>query len=256
MTRIENAFKDRKLFIPFITCGDPDLESTKRYVLDMVKAGAGLIELGMPFSDPIAEGPVIQEADVRALASGTTTDKLFSLVEELRKETDVPMVFMGYANSLFAYGYDRFCRRCSETGIDGMIIPDIPFEEKGELQEYTDKYGLDLISMIAPTSHERIRMIAKEAKGFIYLVSSLGVTGVRNKITTDVKSIVEDIKKITDVPVCVGFGISRPEQVAEYTDYADGAIVGSAIVKIVKQYGDHADEEITKYVKSMAEAVK
>ncbi|MEE3392095.1 MAG: tryptophan synthase subunit alpha [Lachnospiraceae bacterium] len=255
MSRISDAFNNKKLFIPFITAGDPDLDSTYRYVLKMVEAGAGLIELGVPFSDPIAEGPVIQSANVRSLSHGTTIDDIFELVKRLRKETRVPIVFMGYLNSFFKYGYDKICQNTVDAGADGFIIPDLPFEEKDELKEYTDKYGLELISMIAPTSKERIRAIASEANGFIYLVSSLGVTGTRDKIETDVESIVKEIRKCTDTPVAVGFGIHTPEQVRKVVSYADGAIVGSAIVNIAAEKKDKADQAIYDYVKSMADAL-
>ena len=251
MTKIRDAFKDGKAFIPFLTCGDPDLETTEKLVCVMAEAGADLIELGIPFSDPTAEGPVIQEANVRALSAGTTTDKIFDMVAKLRKKTQIPLAFMAYANSLYKYGYDRFCKRCAEVGIDGLIIPDMPFEEKGELQEFTGKYDLKLISLIAPTSQERIQMIAKEAEGFIYVVSSLGVTGVRDTITTDVGQIIDMIRQVTDVPTAVGFGINKPEQVHQYTQIADGAIVGSAIVRIVAQYGEQAGPKIYEYVSEM-----
>ena len=251
MSRITDAFKDKKLFIPFITAGDPCLDKTKEYILEMVRAGAGIIEIGIPFSDPIAEGPVIQDANIRALSAGTTTDKIFKMVREVRKETDIPLCFMAYVNSLFKYGYDKFCSKCREVGIDGLIIPDMPFEEKGELAEVADKYDIDVISLIAPTSEKRIQMIAKEAKGFIYVVSSMGVTGVRSEITTDIESMVKSIKEVTDVPAAVGFGINTPEQVHKYTTVADGAIVGSAIIKLLAEYGENAGEHIYEYVSRM-----
>ena len=237
MNRIQNAFDNKKAFIGFITAGDPSLDKTEEFILEMEKAGAALVEIGIPFSDPIAEGPVIQE--------------IFDMVAKLRKKTQIPLAFMAYANSLYKYGYDRFCKRCAEIGIDGLIIPDMPFEEKGELQEFTEKYDLKLISLIAPTSQERIQMIAKEAEGFIYVVSSLGVTGVRDTITTDVGQIVDMIRQVTDVPTAVGFGINKPEQVHQYTQIADGAIVGSAIVRIVAQYGEQAGPKIYEYVSEM-----
>ena len=251
MNRIQNAFDDKKAFIGFITAGDPSLDKTEEFILEMEKAGAALVEIGIPFSDPIAEGPVIQEANLRALSAGCTTDKIFDMVAKLRKKTQIPLAFMAYANSLYKYGYDRFCKRCAEVGIDGLIIPDMPFEEKGELQEFTEKYDLKLISLIAPTSQERIQMIAKEAEGFIYVVSSLGVTGVRDTITTDVGQIVDMIRQVTDVPTAVGFGINKPEEVHQYTQIADGAIVGSAIVRIVAQYGEQAGPKIYEYVSEM-----
>lgn len=250
MNRIKNAF-DKKAFIGFVTAGDPNLDKTQEFVLEMERAGASLVELGIPFSDPIAEGPVIQNSNIRALSAGCTTDKIFTMVTELREKTQIPLVYMAYANTLYKYGYEKFCNRCQEVGIDGMIIPDMPFEEKDELATIAEKYGVALISMIAPTSEERIREIAQEAEGFLYLVSSLGVTGVRNEITTDVEQIVSAIRAVTDIPISVGFGINSREQVHHYTSIADGAIVGSAIVKIIEQYQEDAAPKIYQYVSEL-----
>ena len=255
MSKIREAFDGHKAFIPFITCGDPDLSTTAAAVRAMVAAGADLIELGIPFSDPTAEGPVIQGANLRALSAGVTTDQVFDLVRELRKDVTIPMVFMTYANVVFSYDADRFIRTCSEVGIDGLILPDLPFEEKEEFQPICKKYGVDLISLIAPTSANRIAMIAKEAEGFIYVVSSLGVTGTRSEIKTDIASIVKVIRENTDVPCAVGFGISTPEQAAKMAGISDGAIVGSAIIKILAQYGKEAPERIGEYVKQMKDAL-
>ena len=255
MSKIREAFDGHKAFIPFITCGDPDLSTTAAAVRAMVAAGADLIELGIPFSDPTAEGPVIQGANLRALSAGVTTDQVFDLVRELRKDVTIPMVFMTYANVVFSYDADRFIRTCSEAGIDGLILPDLPFEEKEEFQPICKKYGVDLISLIAPTSANRIAMIAKEAEGFIYVVSSLGVTGTRSEIKTDIASIVKVIRENTDVPCAVGFGISTPEQAAKMAGISDGAIVGSAIIKILAQYGKDAPERIGEYVKQMKDAL-
>ena len=255
MSKIREAFDGHKAFIPFITCGDPDLSTTAAAVRAMVAAGADLIELGIPFSDPTAEGPVIQGANLRALSAGVTTDQVFNLVRELRKDVTIPMVFMTYANVVFSYDADRFIRTCSEVGIDGLILPDLPFEEKEEFQPICQKYGVDLISLIAPTSANRIAMIAKEAEGFIYVVSSLGVTGTRSEIKTDIASIVKVIRENTDVPCAVGFGISTPEQAAKMAGISDGAIVGSAIIKILAQYGKEAPERIGEYVKQMKDAL-
>ena len=258
MSNIKKAFENRKAFIPFITCGDPDLETTEKVVYAMEEAGADLIELGIPFSDPTAEGPVIQEANIRALngKDKVTTDKVFELVVKLRKKVKVPMVFMTYANVVFSYGSEKFIARCKEVGIDGLILPDIPFEEKEEFDPICKQYGLDLVSLIAPTSHERISMIAKEANGFVYCVSSLGVTGTRTEITTNVGEMVELVKKTKDIPCAIGFGISTPEQAAKMAGYADGVIVGSAIVKIIAQYGVDAAETVYDYVKSMKDAIR
>ena len=255
MSKISQAFKNGKAFIPFITCGDPDLETTKKCVLEMVKAGADLVELGIPFSDPTAEGPVIQEANERALKAGVTTDKIFDFVKDLRKETDVPMVFMTYANVVFSYGSERFMKNCKEVGIDGVILPDLPYEEKEEFLPVCHEYGVDLISLIAPTSKDRIAMIAKEAEGFIYLVSSLGVTGMRSEITTDLDSIVKLIRENSKVPCAIGFGISKPEQAAKMAAISDGAIVGSAIIKLINEDKDTAPQRVGEYVKQMKDAV-
>ena len=256
MTEIAKAFENKKAFIPFITCGDPDLETTAKIVREAVANGADLIELGIPFSDPTAEGPVIQGANIRALKGGVTTDKVFDLVRELRKDVAIPMVFMTYANVVFSYGGDKFISTCKEIGINGLILPDLPYEEKEEFLPLCRKYGVDLISLIAPTSENRIAMIAKEADGFIYLVSSLGVTGTRSEINTDLKSIVDVIRQNTSVPCAIGFGISTPAQAKKMADIADGAIVGAAIIKIIDQYGKDAPRYVGEYVKSMKDAIR
>lgn len=256
MSNIRKAFENGKAFIAFITCGDPDLETTAAAVKAAVENGADLIELGIPFSDPTAEGPVIQGANLRALNGGITTDKIFSFVKELRRDVTVPMVFMTYANVVFSYGAERFISACKEIGIDGLILPDLPFEEKEEFQPLCDKFDVDLISLIAPTSENRIAMIAKEAKGFIYIVSSLGVTGTRSEITTDLASIVKTVRENTDVPCAIGFGISTPEQAKKMADISDGAIVGSAIIKLLEKYGKAAPKYVGEYIKSMTDALK
>ncbi|MBR2524785.1 MAG: tryptophan synthase subunit alpha [Clostridiales bacterium] len=259
MSNIYKAFENGKAFIPFITCGDPDLETTEKIVREMEKNGADLIELGIPFSDPTAEGPVIQEANIRALTAGTTTDKVFDMVRKLRSGDDrvkVPMVFMTYANVVFSYGAEKFISTCSEIGIDGLILPDIPYEEKGEFIDITDRFGLDLISLIAPTSEGRISRIASEAKGFIYVVSSLGVTGVRSSINTDIGSVCEAIKQSSSVPCAIGFGISTPEQAAAMASFADGVIVGSAIVRLIAANGRNSAPVVGEYVKSMKDAIR
>ena len=256
MSNIAKAFKNGKAFIPFITCGDPDLETTAAAVRAAVRAGADLIELGIPFSDPTAEGPVIQGANLRALNGGVRTEQIFELVRSLREEMGTPMVFMTYANVVFSYGAEKFIETCSRIGIDGLILPDLPFEEKEEFLPFCRKYGVDLISLIAPTSKDRISMIAKEAEGFIYLVSSLGVTGTRSAITTDLASIVAVIRENTDLPCAVGFGISTPEQARQMADVSDGAIVGSAIIKLLEKYGKDAPDYIYEFVKSMKDAIR
>lgn len=255
MSRIANAFKDHKAFIAFITVGDPDLETTKKVVKAAVEGGADLIELGIPFSDPTAEGPVIMEADNVALKAGTTTDKVFALTKELRETITIPMVYMTYANVVYSYGAEKFAQKAADAGIDGIILPDVPYEEKDEFDAVFAPLGIDLISMIAPTSENRITMIAKEAKGFIYMVSSLGVTGTRSEITTDIGAMTKLVKSVTDVPCAVGFGISTPEQAAKMAGLSDGAIVGSAIIKVIAQHGKDAAGPVGEYVKSMADAV-
>jgi len=257
MSRIQQAFAgaNGKAFIPFITCGDPDLGTTAAAVRAMAAAGADLIELGIPFSDPTAEGPVIQEASNRALKGGVTTDKIFDLVKDLRTDVTAPMVFMTYANVVFSYGSEKFIAKAAQAGIDGLILPDVPYEEKEDFDGLCTRYGLDLISLIAPTSEQRIAMIAREAKGFLYVVSSLGVTGTRSAITTDIGAMVALIRQNTGLPCAVGFGISNPEQAAAMAAKSDGAIVGSAIVKILAQYGADAVPHIETFVREMADAV-
>ena len=254
--RIAEAFANGKAFIPFLTCGDPSLEVTEQLIYAMEEAGADLIELGIPFSDPTAEGPVIQAANVRALSGGVTTDKIFDMVKRLRQNTKIPMVFMTYANVVFSYGTERFIQKAASLGIDGLILPDVPFEQKEEFDSVCKKYGLDLISLIAPTSHERITQIAKEAEGFVYCVSSLGVTGMRSAITTDIGAMVQLVKAVKDIPCAVGFGISTPEQAAAMAAKSDGAIVGSAIVKLCGQYKEACVPYVKEYVKSMKDAVR
>lgn len=256
MSKIKEAFANGKAFIPFITCGDPDLDTTEKIVHSMAENGADLIELGIPFSDPTAEGPVIQGANLRALSGGVTTDKIFDLVRRLRQDLTIPMVFMTYSNVVFSYDAEKFISTCAEVGINGLILPDLPFEEKEEFDAICKKHGVDLISLIAPTSENRIAMIAKEAEGFIYIVSSLGVTGVRSEINTDIASMVKLVKENTDVPCAVGFGISTPQQAAKMASISDGAIVGSAIVKLIAQHGKDAAGPVGEYVKSMKDALK
>ena len=256
MSNIRKAFENGKAFIAFITCGDPDSETTAKAVRAAAENGADLIELGIPFSDPTAEGPVIQGANLRALTGGITTDKIFALVKELRRDVKVPMVFMTYANVVFSYGAEKFISTCREIEIDGLILPDLPFEEKEEFQPLCRQYGVDLISLIAPTSENRIAMIAKEAEGFIYIVSSLGVTGTRSEINTDIASIVKVVRENTDASCAVGFGISTPEQAKKMAGISDGAIVGSAIVKLLEKHGKDAPKYIGEYVKTMKDAIR
>lgn len=256
MSNIGKAFENGKAFIPFITCGDPDLETTAAAVKAMVENGADLIELGIPFSDPTAEGPVIQGANIRALSGGITTDKIFEFVKELRRDVTIPMVFMTYANVVFSYGAERFISTCKDIGIDGLILPDLPYEEKEEFLPICHKYGVNLVSLIAPTSENRIAMIAKEAEGFLYIVSSLGVTGTRSEIKTDLASIVNVVRQNTSIPCAIGFGISTPEQAKKMTDISDGAIVGSAIIKLIEKYGKDSPKYVGEYVKSIKDAIR
>lgn len=255
MSNIRKAFESGKAFIPFITCGDPSLDITEQLVYAAEEAGADIIELGIPFSDPTAEGPVIQAANIRALTGGVTTDKVFDMVRRIRRNTDIPLVFMTYANVVYSYGTDKFLQTAAECKMDGLILPDVPFEEKEEFSIPCKKYGLDLISLIAPTSHERITAIAKEAEGFVYCVSSLGVTGVRSEITTDIGAMVKLVKAAKDIPVAVGFGISTPAQAADMAALSDGAIVGSAIVKLCGQYKEACVPYVKAFIKSMKDAI-
>jgi tryptophan synthase alpha chain len=272
MSNISRAFAGRgpgnPAFIGFVTGGDPGVEKSGEFILEMIRAGADLVEIGIPFSDPIAEGPVIQRANIRALNAGTTVEKIFGLVEGLRKKTGVPLVFLTYLNPVFHYGYENFFARCREAGVDGIIIPDLPFEEQDEVRAAAAPKGVDLISLIAPTSEERVREIVKTAGGFLYLVSSMGVTGIRGEIKTDLPAIISMVKDAVRtagklpaaklprarLPVAVGFGIHSAAQAAEIGKYADGIIVGSAIVKIVEEHGEAAGKYIYEYVKSMKEA--
>lgn len=255
MNKLSKAFEKGKAFIPFVTAGDPDLETTEKVILAMAEVGADLIEIGIPFSDPVAEGIVIQKADERALASGTTTDKIFDMVKSIRAKTDIPLAFMTYINPIFVYGSERFIKNSKECGIDALIVPDLPFEEKNELSGLCKANDVRLISLVAPTSHERIATIAKESEGFVYVVSSLGVTGVRSEIKTDIGEMVKLIKQAKDIPCAVGFGISTPEQAANMAKLSDGAIVGSAVVRIIEKYGKESVMPVADYVKEMADAV-
>lgn len=255
MSKIKNAFAQGKAFIPFITCGYPNLETTAACVREMVKNGADLIELGIPFSDPTAEGAVIQDANLKALQGGVTTDKVFALVENLRQNVTIPLIFMTYANVVFGYGAEKFISTCAKIGIDGIILPDVPFEEKNEFAPLCQKYGVDLISMIAPTSENRIAKISSEAEGFLYIVSSLGVTGTRSEITTDLAPMIKIVRENTKIPCAIGFGISNPEQAKNMSQLADGVIVGSAIIKIISKYGEDAAPHVGEFVKFMKEGM-
>ena len=253
--KVKEAFNKGKAFIAFLTCGDPDIETTERLIAEMEKDGVDLIELGIPFSDPTAEGPVIQRANIRALSKGITTDKIFDMVKRVRKTVKIPLVFMTYANVVFSYGTERFVKNAAEAGVNGLILPDVPYEEKDEFAVPCEKCGLDFISLIAPTSENRIAAIAKDAKGFVYCVSSLGVTGVRTAITSDIGGMVSIVRSVSDIPVAVGFGISTPEQAADMAAKSDGIIIGSAIVKIIAEYGADSVKPVGEYVKSIRAAI-
>lgn len=255
MSNIAKAFAGGKAFIPFITCGDPNLETTAACVRAAVENGADLIELGIPFSDPTAEGPVIQGANMRALAGGVTTDKIFGLVRDLRRDVTVPLVFMTYANVVFSYGGERFASACRDAGVDGLILPDLPFEEKDEFAPACRRYGVDLISLVAPTSADRAARIAREAEGFLYVVSSLGVTGTRGEITTDLGAMIRVVRENTSIPCAIGFGISTPEQARKMATLSDGAIVGSAIIKLLERYGENAPQHVGRFVRRMKDAL-
>lgn len=255
MNRIASAFDHGKAFIAFLTCGDPDLETTAACVRAAAEGGADLIELGIPFSDPTAEGPVIQAANARALAGGVTTDAIFDMTARLREELAIPLVYMTYANVVYSYGVERFCARCAAVGVDGLILPDVPFEEKEEFAPACREHDLALISLVAPTSEQRIAQIAREAEGFLYIVSSLGVTGERREIRTDIGAMVRLARENTRVPCAVGFGISRPEQAGQMAALSDGAIVGSAIVRLIGEHGRDAAAPVREYVRAMKRGV-
>jgi len=254
MSRLKNAFQNKKAFIGFLTGGDPSLDKSREYILEMERAGAAVVEIGVPFSDPIAEGEVIQEANVRALKNGVTVDGIFALVRRVRETSQIPLVLLTYLNPVYHYGYERFFNECRDSGADGVIIPDLPFEEKGEVVKAKNP-DVDLISLVSPESKERVKLIAKEAEGFLYIVSSMGVTGVREEITTDIAEIAALAKQAGDVPCAVGFGISTPKQAAEIAKSVDGVIVGSAIVRIIEKYGDDAGEKVYAFVKEIADAI-
>ncbi len=256
MSNIKNAFRaDGKSLIAFLVAGDPSIEKTIDYVLAAEKAGADLIEIGIPFSDPVAEGPVIQAANERALSKGIKLYQIFDMVKKIREKTSIPMVFLTYINPVYNYGIEKFTAMCKETGIDGLIVPDLPFEEKGEIDSYCEKNGLDLIALVAPTSKDRVKKITERATGFVYCVSSMGVTGMRERIETDLRGMTAAIREFTDTPVAIGFGLSSPEQVAAIRDAADGFIVGSAIVKIIGEYGENAEEQLSAFVRNMKAAI-
>jgi len=250
MNKLEEVFKNKKAFIPFVVADDPDFDTTVKNVLTLANNGADIIELGIPFSDPVADGPIIQAADLRAFAAGVNTDVVFDIVGKIRESTDIPLIFLTYTNIVYKYGYERFCKRCHDLNISGLVIPDLPLEEQGDLAEYTDQYDISLIQLIAPTSGNRISKIAAQAKGFIYMVSSMGVTGKREDFSNELSSTIEKIKEVTDVPVAIGFGIHSAQQAKDLSEIADGIIIGSAVVEIVDK-----GEDLTEYSREISQAI-
>lgn len=259
MNRIDFTFnglkkRNEKALINFIMAGDPDLDATKEFAVEMAKRGADLIELGIPFSDPVAEGPVIQKANERALRNNIKLKQIMRLCREIRKETEVPLIFLLYYNIIFNIGADKFFRELKENGVDGVIIPDLPYEEKGEAAAEAKKYGIKVISMVAPTSKSRVEAICREAEGFLYVVSSLGVTGMRSSFKTDFKEFFRLIDAYCSIPKCLGFGISGEEHVKQLKEYADGLIIGSAIVKRIEESSTR--EEAVKSIGDFTERLK
>ncbi|MBE5868380.1 MAG: tryptophan synthase subunit alpha [Lachnospiraceae bacterium] len=251
MSKILSAFEDGKAFIAFITCGDPDLGTTAAAVRAAAENGADLIQLGIPFSDPTAEGPVIQQASIRALQGGVTTDKIFDFVKELRSTVQIPLVFTTYSNVVFSYGAERFLAACKEAEIDGLILPDLPFEEKEEFLPACRKYGVDLISMIAPSTEKRISMIAEAAEGFLYMTPGPAVPDTNSQIKTDPAHITEIIRRSTNIPCAISYDTATPEQVAEMAACCDGVIAVSAFVELLEKYGEDAPDHIGTYIQTI-----
>lgn len=253
MNRIDSAFSalkesGKKALITFITAGDPDMGTTVKTALEMFDRGADIIELGVPFSDPIAEGVTIQRSSLRSLKGGTTLDGIFDAVSEIRAETDKPLILMMYLNTIFVYGTDKFFAKCKDRGVDGVIVPDMPYEERMEILPFAEKYGVHNINLVSPASKDRIKTIAADSSGFLYCVSSNGVTGVRSGFSTDFDEFFGIIKANAKCPCCVGFGISSPEQAKKMSSYCDGAIVGSAIVRIMEEHGSDSPKAVGEFV--------
>lgn len=251
MSHTSEAFKKGKAMIAFLTAGVPSMEDTVKYVLDLEKAGVDLIEIGVPFSDPIADGPVIMEADVKALENHIHLPQVMELVKTLRTKTQIPIVLLTYYNPVFNYPSARFFEEAKEIGIDGVIIPDLPFEEQEEIRPLADANGVDIIQMVAPTSEERIRRSLRHATGFVYVVSSMGVTGMRGHIRTDLREIIRIARETTDTPLAIGFGIHTPEQAGRMAKLADGVITGSGVVDIINKNGGDASEKLTAYIRGL-----
>lgn len=255
MSNLTKIFENHKAFIPFVVADDPDFDTTVANIVALANNGADIVEVGIPFSDPVADGPVIQAGDLRAFAAGVSTKTVFQIVEQARKQTDVPIVFLTYLNIVFKYGYKAFCQKCQSLNISGLVIPDLPYESKAEIMPAANQYGIDIIPLITPTSGHRIEKIAKAATGFIYVVSSMGITGERDAFFDGLKDLVAEIKKYTDMPTAIGFGVHTPEQAQEMATIADGVIVGSAIVDIVAKEKQQAPAKIAAFTKSMRTAV-
>lgn len=263
MNRIDKKFNElkkinKKALITFITAGDPNLQTTQELVIAMESAGADIIELGIPYSDPLADGITIQASSARALKAGAKIINIMSTVKKLREETQVPLIYLNYYNSVIKYGLEKFIKQCNESGIDGLIIPDLPVEERADIIKVCDKYRVYLIPLVAPTSKERIKSITKDGKGFVYCVSISGVTGTRNKINTNIKEYMLEVSKYTDMPKALGFGISSAEMVHQFKPYCDAIIVGSAIIKKIEQSKtpNEAVQNVKKFTLELAKACK
>jgi len=240
MNRIEAKFaqlkeEGKKAHIGFLTGGDPSIDKTPELIKALVEGGSDIVEIGVPFSDPLADGPVIQAAANRALSGGVTVDKIFDMVKEVRKEVEVPLVFLMYVNTLLVYGKEKFMANCKDAGIDGLIIPDVPYEEQGEILPLMKDYGIELIPLVAPTSKDRVAKITESSNGFVYCVSSMGVTGRNSEFHSTINAYIEDVRSQTDLPLAIGFGISTNDDVKRFESIADGVIVGSAIVNEIQR---------------------
>lgn len=262
MNRIDKKFKtleekDETALITFISAGVPDLFTTKELIIEMEDKGVDIVEIGIPNSRPIADGPVIAEASRRALENGVKISKIMSMVEELREETEIPLVYLVYFNSVFAYGIDRFAAKCKEIGIDGILIPDLPIEERGEILEACQGNDVYLIPLVTPSSEDRIEEITKDANGFVYCVAVKGVTGTRSTINENIGEYMSKVSKYTDLPKAIGFGISTPEMAKSYKDFAEGVIVGSAIVKkmLEKKPEQEVIKDVGEFVYSLKQAI-
>lgn len=250
MNKLEEVFKNKKAFIPFVVADDPNFDATVKNILTLADNGADIIELGIPFSDPVADGPIIQAADLRAFDAGVNTEVVFDIVKKVRESTDIPIIFLTYTNIVYKFGYEKFCQKCYDLNISGLVIPDLPLEEQSDLEKVADEYDISLIQLIAPTSGERIAKIAAHAKGFIYMVSSMGVTGKREDFSNELGSTIEEIRKVTDVPIAIGFGIHSAQQAKALSEIADGIIIGSAVVEIID-----AGKDLISYSKEISQAI-